>query len=135
MITFNANLNAQDSKGNTPLHYTVAYNNATVMDILLNKGASQNIPNNKGQTALDLAYDRKKINAANFLQSFQEDYNNLPSFLRSIARNKQFKKFFTRLYPFIVLYYIIYVIQLNGHWSWKLVYISFLYALTHVFRL
>lgn len=135
MITFNANLNAQDSKGNTPLHYAVAFNNATVMDILLNKGASQNIPNNKGQNALALAIDRNKINAANFIKSFQDGKDNLPSFLRSIARNKEFKKFFTRLYPFLVLYYIIYVIQLSGHWSWKLLYTSFLYGITYLFRL
>ncbi|RNA14055.1 Palmitoyltransferase ZDHHC17, partial [Brachionus plicatilis] len=135
LITFNANLNAQDSKGNTPLHYTVAFNNATVMDILLNKGASQNIPNNKGQTALDLAIDRKKTNAANFLQSFQDGKEYLPSIFRSIARNKEFKKFFTRLYPFFVVYYLIYVIQLSGHWFWKILYIGFLYGTTYVFRL
>jgi ankyrin repeat protein len=50
LITFNARLNAQDAKGNTPLHYCVAYNNPTVMEILLNKGASLDIRNLKVKT-------------------------------------------------------------------------------------
>ena len=47
LITFNARINAQDNKGNTPLHYCIAYNNSTVMQVLLDKGASLDIKNLK----------------------------------------------------------------------------------------
>ena len=47
LMTFNARLNAQDHKGNTPLHYCVAFNNHVVLQILLEKGASLDIKNNK----------------------------------------------------------------------------------------
>ena len=47
LVSFNANLNVQDKKGNTALHYSVAYNNAAVMKLLAEKGASLEIKNHK----------------------------------------------------------------------------------------
>lgn len=47
LITFNARLNLQDQKGNTPMHYCVAYNNLLVMEILMKKGASLDVKNLK----------------------------------------------------------------------------------------
>jgi ankyrin repeat protein len=47
LVTFNANLNAQDNKGNTALHYSIAYNNVAVMKLLVEKGASLEIKNHK----------------------------------------------------------------------------------------
>lgn len=47
LITFNASLNAQDSKGNTALHYCIAYNNLTCLEILIERGASVDIKNKK----------------------------------------------------------------------------------------
>ena len=47
LVTFNARLNVQDSKGNTALHYCVAYNNLTCLEILVERGASVDIKNNK----------------------------------------------------------------------------------------
>ncbi|CAF0707847.1 unnamed protein product [Brachionus calyciflorus] len=135
LITFNANLNAQDSKGNTALHYCVAFNNATVMDILLKKGASLNVVNKKGQTPIDLAYDRKKLNAVRFLQSYQDDVDKLPAFFKSISRNKETKKFFTRLYPFFVLYYLIFVLEMQAHWLAKIFFFGLVYGITYIFRM
>jgi ankyrin repeat protein len=89
LITFNARLNAQDSKGNTPLHYCVAFNNASVMHVLLDKGASLDIVNKKGQTALEFAIERKKIQAANLMRPYSDhDKENLPKFLLPLAKNK-----------------------------------------------
>lgn len=47
LCTFNARINAQDNKGNTPLHYCIAYNNLEVMQVILSKGASMDIKNHK----------------------------------------------------------------------------------------
>jgi len=89
LITFNARLNAQDSKGNTPLHYCVAFNNAQVMHVLLEKGASLDIVNKKGQTALEFAVERKKHMAANLMRPYSDqDKENLPTFLLPLAKNK-----------------------------------------------
>jgi len=75
LITFNARLNAQDNKGNTPLHYCIAYNNATVMQVLLDKGASLDIKNLKGLTPIEFALDRKKMNAVGILKSYERNPN------------------------------------------------------------
>ena len=89
LITFNARLNAQDSKGNTALHYCVAFNNGHVMQVLLDKGASLDIVNKKGQTALDFAMERKKFSAANLMRPYSDrDKDSLPKFLLPLAKNK-----------------------------------------------
>ena len=46
LLTFGARINAQDKRGNTPLHYAVQFNNVVVLRILLDKGASLKVPNN-----------------------------------------------------------------------------------------
>ena len=82
-------MNAQDNKGNTPLHYCVAYNNATVMKVLLEKGASLDIKNNKGLDPVHFALDRNKAAAANIMRNFHDnDKEDLPQPLRNIAKNK-----------------------------------------------
>ena len=43
-------INAQDYKGNTPLHYAVASENKDVVKLLIEEGADQNIENFKGIT-------------------------------------------------------------------------------------
>lgn len=82
-------MNVQDNKGNTPLHYSVAYNNPTVMKILLERGASLDIKNNKGLDPIEFAIDRNKGMAAGLMRLDQnDDRRNLTPFLRSIGKNK-----------------------------------------------
>jgi ankyrin repeat protein len=89
LLTFSARMNVQDSKGNTPLHYCVAFNNVTVMKILLDKGASLDIKNHKGLDPVEFAIDRGKGSAASLMRlSRDDDRNNLPGHLRSIGKNK-----------------------------------------------
>jgi ankyrin repeat protein len=89
LITFNARLNAQDQNGNTALHYSVAFNNLKVLEILLLKGASVDVRNKKSQTVYDLAIDTKKFSAANFIRSLSDiDKEALPNTLKPLSRNK-----------------------------------------------
>lgn len=59
LITFNARLNLQDTKGNTALHYCVAYNNFTCLEILIERGASVDIKNHKVCFFLNITKKKK----------------------------------------------------------------------------
>ena len=54
------NLDNRDSKGNTPFHIAIAINNADIIELLSEKGASTFIPNNDHTTPADLAQNIRK---------------------------------------------------------------------------
>lgn len=135
LITFNARLNAQDSKGNTPLHYCVAYNNATVMKILLEKGASLDIKNLKGLSPVEFALDRKKMNAVAIMNSYKDDKENLPPILRTLSKNKDVRKNLTRSYPFFLLFYVGFVLEQDISWTSKALIIGFFYAISYGYNI
>lgn len=136
LITFNARLNAQDNKGNTPLHYCVAYNNATVMKILLEKGASLDVKNNKGMDPIEFSIERGKSAAANMMKiSKDDDRDKLPGCLRSISKNKETRKLGTRIYPFFLLMYIGLVFESNIPWVSKTIFIAILYGISYLFQM
>jgi palmitoyltransferase len=135
LITFNARLNAQDPKGNTPLHYCVAFNNAAVMQVLLDKGASLDILNKKGQTALEFAKERKKNQAVNLMKSYSDhDKENLPKFLLPLTKNKDIRKRFTQIYPFLILFYLGFTFSLELNWFLKAVVLLIFYPITYAFQ-
>ena len=54
-----ANVNTQNKKQNTPLHYALSYQNFTICDMLLRSGADESVKNYKGLTpwqCLDTKY-------------------------------------------------------------------------------
>lgn len=136
LITFNSRLNAQDNKGNTPLHYCVAYNNSTVMKILLEKGASLDVKNNKGLNPIEFSIDRGKGGAAKMMQiSKDDDRDKLPGFIRSISKNKDTRKLGTRIYPFFLLFYIGLVFEANITWISKSIFIAALYGISYLYQM
>ncbi len=58
LIEKGAELDLQDSNGNTALHLSVYYNNPDATEILVNARANQQIINNNGYTPLELAIER-----------------------------------------------------------------------------
>ena len=58
LIKAGAELNVQDSDGNTPLLLACKNSNEKVVRYLLRSGADAAIQNNKGETAMDLAAGR-----------------------------------------------------------------------------
>lgn len=135
LLTFSARMNVQDSKGNTPLHYCVAFNNVTVMKILLEKGASLDIKNNKGLDPVEFAIDRGKGSAAAMMRmSRDEDRNNLPGFLRSIGKNKDLRKQGTRFYPFLLIFYFGMVFDSSLSFYLKLFLIAMFYGVSFSFN-
>lgn len=134
-ITFNARINAQDPKGNTALHYCVAYNNMTVMDILINRGASIDIKNNKGLTAYELAVDRGKHHIAQFIRAQADtDKDLLPGVLRTFSKDKETRKLMTRLYPFLILGYLGLLFESTINWYYKFALLVILYPISFAFN-
>lgn len=135
LITFNARMNVQDTKGNTPLHYCVAFNNATVMKILLDKGASLDVKNNKGMDPIEFAIDRNKGSAAGMMRLVKnDDRSDLSPFLRSIGKNKETRKFATRLYPFLLLFYFGILFESSLSIWLKIVLILSFYGVSFAFK-
>jgi ankyrin repeat protein len=62
-------INAQDMKGNTPLHVATYYMHDRILDMLLQNGAKVNIRNQDGYTALHVAAYKNNIKAAKKLLS------------------------------------------------------------------
>ncbi len=52
LLRWGANVNKQDFRGNTPLHYAIKTENLEALKLLLQAGANVNIQNNKGDTPL-----------------------------------------------------------------------------------
>lgn len=102
------------------------------MQVLLEKGASLDIKNLKGLNPIDFALDRKKLNAVAILKSFRDnDKENLPPVLRAVAKNKDVRKLFTRIYPFFVLFYFGLVFEQNISWIYKAILIGLFYAISY----
>ena len=58
LVEYGAEINAQDSAGNAPLHYAATLGFLTCVVTLLKKGASAKVANKKKQTAADLTDDK-----------------------------------------------------------------------------
>jgi len=54
LIQEGADINAQNNKGNTPLHYAVKHRNQKVIDLLIECGAKSDIKNNAGQKPFEI---------------------------------------------------------------------------------
>lgn len=55
LLNKQAVLDHVNNAGNTPLHIASSYGNVSVVQLLLNSGASVCIQNNQGQSCLDVA--------------------------------------------------------------------------------
>ena len=62
-----ASINAQDSKGRTPLHWAVYKNDFTMAGLLLNQGASPNLGNRRNRTPLHWAVLKPSSNLTHLL--------------------------------------------------------------------
>ncbi len=60
-IAKNANLNWQDEKGRTPLHWAAYYGNTEIAKLLIFHGANPYIKDKNGLTPLDIARMNNKI--------------------------------------------------------------------------
>ena len=61
LIKEGADVNAQNNKGDTPLHMAVGSGQIDLVELLISEGADVKITNNKGQNALGVALFNKKF--------------------------------------------------------------------------
>ncbi|MEJ1277202.1 zinc finger DHHC domain containing 17 [Cricetulus griseus] len=90
LLTFNVSVNLGDKyHKNTALHWAVLAGNTTVISLLLEAGGNVDAQNVKGESALDLAKQRKNVWMINHLQEARQakGYDN-PSFLRKLKADK-----------------------------------------------
>ena len=73
LIAQGENVNAQNSLGNTALHFAVNNGNADMVKLLLENGADASIANAKGWSPVTIA-EKKQLN--DFINMFQADQNN-----------------------------------------------------------
>ena len=73
LIAQGENVNAQNSLGNTALHFAVNNGNADMVKFLLENGADASIANAKGWSPVTIA-EKKQLN--DFINMFQADQNN-----------------------------------------------------------
>jgi ankyrin repeat protein len=50
-------MNLRDTKGRTPLHMAIAFNNKDTVEALLNLGASPSLADQYGQRPIDICYN------------------------------------------------------------------------------
>lgn len=67
LLIYGANVNFEDSEGNTPLMYAVNYSSDGIVSTLLSSGADINAQNAEGDTALHQAVDFGEVSFASCL--------------------------------------------------------------------
>ena len=107
----------------------------TVMEILLSKGASLDIKNNKGLTPVGLALDRNKANVVKFINAHSDaDKELLPRFLHPLAKNKEMRRLFTRIYPLFIMLYIGCLLESTAGWLTKFLILAALYPISYAWQ-
>ncbi|KAM5287841.1 palmitoyltransferase ZDHHC17 [Desmodus rotundus] len=115
LLTFNVSVNLGDKyHKNTALHWAVLAGNTTVISLLLEAGANVDAQNIKGESALDLAKQRKNVWMINHLQEARQakGYDN-PSFLRKLKADKEFRQKVMLGTPFLVIWLVGFIADLN----------------------
>ncbi|KAG8513937.1 Palmitoyltransferase ZDHHC17, partial [Galemys pyrenaicus] len=115
LLTFNVSVNLGDKyHKNTALHWAVLAGNTTVISLLLEAGANVDAQNIKGESALDLAKQRKNVWMINHLQEARQakGYDN-PSFLRKLKADKEFRQKVMLGTPFLVIWLVGFIANLN----------------------
>lgn len=126
LLTMGASLNCRDKfHKNTALHWAVISSNHNGLSALCKAAADTNITNEKGETSLDLAKQKKSM-----WMVTQLEYLNLnegreqPGWLRSISTNKTARVRVMFWLPFYTLFSTALILEWSSGWSCFLLMIS-----------
>ncbi|KAJ8249650.1 hypothetical protein COCON_G00228660 [Conger conger] len=115
LLTFNVSVSLGDKyHKNTALHWAVLAGNTTVISLLLDAGANVDAQNIKGETALDLAKQRKNVWMINHLQeAWQAKGYDSPSYLKRLKADKEFRQKVMLGTPFLVIWLVGFIADLD----------------------
>uniref|UniRef100_S4RHH1 Palmitoyltransferase n=1 Tax=Petromyzon marinus TaxID=7757 RepID=S4RHH1_PETMA len=122
LLTFNATVNLGDKfHKNTALHWAVLASNTNVIGLLLDAGANVDAQNVKGESALDLAKQRKNAWIVNRLQEARQAKGlDNASFLHRFKSDKSVRQKVMLGTPFLVIWLIGFIADLDtGSWLIK----------------
>ncbi|KAK2832071.1 hypothetical protein Q7C36_015533 [Tachysurus vachellii] len=115
LLTFNVSVNLGDKyHKNTALHWAVLAGNTTVISLLLEANANVDSQNIKGETALDLAKQRKNVWMINHLQEARQAKGyDAPSYLKRLKMDKDFRQKLMLFTPFVVIWLVGFIADLD----------------------
>ncbi|MCI4388638.1 hypothetical protein PGIGA_G00088290 [Pangasianodon gigas] len=115
LLTFNVSVNLGDKyHKNTALHWAVLAGNTTVISLLLEANANVDAQNIKGETALDLAKQRKNVWMINHLQEARQAKGyDAPSYLKRLKMDKEFRQKLMLFTPFVVIWLVGFIADLD----------------------
>jgi hypothetical protein len=90
----------------------------------------------KGLDPIEFAEERKKPNLVFLLHQYLvDDKSNLPSILKPLGSNKNFRKTMTQIFPFLTLFYIAMVLDMPLWIFYKLALAGLFYFIFFGFKL
>jgi palmitoyltransferase len=144
LLTLGANPSiADNSHGNTPLHWAILARNKTAINTLILKGkASIDIPNFRGETPLKMLQQHtgsvwitnkvaEKVKDLTRLQQKHQKYLSCLNFLIRISFDRRFRWYSMIATPFLVFYLVGLTFSLNTLFIIKLFLLLCLYVITH----
>jgi ankyrin repeat protein len=100
-------MNIKDNDGNTPLHLAIIKDAIKILRLLLQKGAKTEIRNNKEETPMQLARNRKRIEIYEMLKNNNKcEISNFKAPVKKIDKSKKF--IFIAIFFKILSHYIIF---------------------------
>lgn len=134
LLSMHASVNLQDrTQRNSPLHYACMSQNSNVLSALVNSGADLETKNERGETPLDIARQKKNVWMTNRIMSLRKEKGidtKMPVCLRAF-NTQQWRKRAAFLTAFIAMFAIGFVFNLSSV-SWLLKILLFIVTYTFI---